>query len=116
MIDLPQLAEKLQGAGLLQKSFFNCTKSEIELICNSVLSSVDCSIVPATGWDAPYIDDYGKLQISFNSHPKYHWWQINGQSIYDTLIELNAPWEVAKKYLYNKVFTEEIYLQKLMPF
>lgn len=46
----------------------------------------------------PYINDAGILIIPFNSDKKYHWWN-GGQSVEDTLKELNAPEEVIKKYI-----------------
>lgn len=47
----------------------------------------------------PYIKD-GHLVIPFNSNPKYHWW-AGGQSIIETLKELNAPEEVVDRYIQN---------------
>lgn len=42
---------------------------------------------------APSITEAGDLHIPFNSHPRYHWWS-GGQSIVQTLAELNAPADV----------------------
>lgn len=115
MINLPDLADKLNQYGLLQKSFMDMSKAEIELMVTAVFSSPDDTI-PPDGWDNPSINDSGDLQIKFNSHPKYHWWSPDGQSLLQTLIELDAPWEVAQKYLCNRLVTEEVYRQKLIPF
>jgi len=45
----------------------------------------------------PYIDNNGTLFIPVDADPKYHWWK-NGQSIKDTLTELNASDEIKKQY------------------
>lgn len=116
MIDFSALADRIKSAGLMNKSFFECTKSEIELICSAVMTSLDSSVVPPDGWDSPRIDELGKLHIGFNSHPKYHWWTPDGQSILETLLELNAPWEVAQKHIHPKYMTEADYLNRLIPF
>ena len=46
----------------------------------------------------PYIGCYGDLVIPFASAPKYHWW-ADGQSIADTLVELNVSREVWGRYV-----------------
>ncbi|MBV5338165.1 MAG: hypothetical protein J0665_01210 [Deltaproteobacteria bacterium] len=114
MINLPVLAERLNEYGILNKSFMDMTKTEILLMVSAVFSNPDDS-VPPEGWSQPSIID-GTLIIGFDSHPKYHWWTNDGQSISETLIELNAPWEVAKKYLCSRLMTEEAYINKLIPF
>ena len=45
----------------------------------------------------PYIDDNGCLVIPFNSAPKYHHWS-GGQSVTDTLLELNCSADIWKNY------------------
>lgn len=45
----------------------------------------------------PYITKCGTLVIPFGSDPKYHWWK-GGQSVMETLEELNAPPEVLVRY------------------
>ncbi len=37
----------------------------------------------------PYITDFGVLVIPWNSDPRYHYWKPGGQSLCDTLRELN---------------------------
>ncbi len=49
----------------------------------------------------PYITADGVLVIPFDSDPKYFWW-AGGQSIEQTLIEINASLEVMQKYLSDK--------------
>ena len=114
MVNLPDLAERLQKSGLLQKSFLDCTKSEILQVVEAVFSSIG-EDVPPEGWSQPRIED-GVLIIPHDVHPKYHWWSQDGQSIMDTLLELEAPFEVAKKYLCSRLITEDAYLNKLIPF
>ncbi len=46
----------------------------------------------------PYVDNSGHLVIPFSSDPKYHYWN-GGQSLSDTLRELNATEEVSDKYV-----------------
>ena len=46
----------------------------------------------------PYIDEHGILVMPFNCNPKYWWW-AGGQTIIETLRELNAPNEVIAKYV-----------------
>ncbi|WKZ18904.1 MAG: hypothetical protein QY310_15995 [Candidatus Jettenia sp. CY-1] len=41
----------------------------------------------------PYIDSHDSLVIPFNSDRKYHYWK-GGQSLIQTLLELNADQEV----------------------
>ena len=41
----------------------------------------------------PYINEHGVLVIPFDSDPRYHWW-AGGQSVLETLRELNASPEV----------------------
>lgn len=116
MINLPELATRLQAHGLLSKSFQDCTKTEILQVIDAVFSSVG-EDVPIEGWREPYLEDTtdGKrLVIPFDSHPRYHWWADGGQSIAETLIYLDAPYEVAKKYWGN--LTEEQWKTKLIPF
>ena len=45
----------------------------------------------------PYINERGVLVIPFDSEPKYHWW-AGGQTIIETLQELNAAPEVIAMY------------------
>lgn len=50
-----------------------------------------------TQTDSPYIDQTGAIIIPFNSDPKYHYWN-GGQSLSDTLMELNVPENVWKNH------------------
>ncbi len=50
----------------------------------------------------PYINSHGSLIIPFDSDPKYHYWN-GGQSLIQTLQELNADEETINRYksIYN---------------
>jgi hypothetical protein len=46
----------------------------------------------------PYLNALGELIIPFNADPRYRWW-AGGQSIAQTLLELNASPEILRRYL-----------------
>ena len=46
----------------------------------------------------PFINDRGELIIPPTSDPRYHWW-AGGQSVAQTLAELNAPPAVWRRYV-----------------
>ncbi len=46
----------------------------------------------------PYLKDSGELIIPLDCQEKYRWW-AGGQSIFETLIELDAPDNVFEKYI-----------------
>jgi hypothetical protein len=46
----------------------------------------------------PYLTDEGELRIPCAAAPRYRWWD-RGQSIAETLQELNAPAEVWRRYV-----------------
>jgi hypothetical protein len=118
MINLSNLAAQLNDLGIINKTFMDMSKTEILLLVSAVFSSPG-EDVPPEGWQPPIIDTSGCIVISHNAHPKYRWWTHDGQSILETLIELNAPWEVAKRYLDSRgtnSMTEDDYMHKLIPF
>ena len=45
----------------------------------------------------PYIDNTGSIIIPFNADSKYHNWN-GGQSLTDTLMELNVTEDIWSKY------------------
>ena len=53
--------------------------------------------IPA-GTATPYLKDDSELIIPLDCQEKYRWW-AGGQSIFETLIELNAPDSVFEKYI-----------------
>lgn len=54
----------------------------------------------------PYINDRGELIIPFDADPRYHWWKLGGQSLAQTLAELDAPPEVWRRYVVG--YTEAV--------
>jgi predicted amidohydrolase YtcJ len=58
-----------------------------------------------TNEGTPYIDSSGAIVIPSNADPKYHYWN-GGQSLADTLRELNAPENVWRNH------TEKPYPEK----
>lgn len=46
----------------------------------------------------PYLTLNGELRIPFTADAKYHWWK-GGQSLAETLTELNAPPDVWRRYV-----------------
>lgn len=115
MINLPMLAERLSAAGLIDKSFLQCTREEILLIAEAVYSCPDPDFVPAAGWVNPILyqteDGRQGLSIPLAAHPKYRWWTPTGQSIQETLLELQAPYDIAKQHILH--LTEEDWQKKL---
>jgi hypothetical protein len=47
----------------------------------------------------PYLTPDGTLVIPMDSPDRYHWWRAGGQSIGQTLDELNAPQAVRRRYI-----------------
>jgi hypothetical protein len=47
--------------------------------------------------DSPYIDDNGAIIIPFTADEKYHYWN-GGQTMEDTLMELNASEDIWKNH------------------
>lgn len=54
----------------------------------------------------PYINAQGELIIPFDCDPRYHFWKPGGQSIAETLTELNVPSEVWRRYVVG--YTETV--------
>ncbi|MBI3245889.1 MAG: hypothetical protein HYZ50_05220 [Deltaproteobacteria bacterium] len=54
----------------------------------------------------PYINSRGELIIPFTADPKYQWWR-GGQSLAETLLELNAPPEVWRRYVQDYTETRQ---------
>ena len=96
-IDFQLLGDKLAGAGLTGKPVDQYSKKEVESLvaaCIDALQPVQQTelVVP------PYIDANGRLVVPFNSDPRFWWWK-SGQSLLETLRELNASDEVVRKYV-----------------
>lgn len=120
MINLPALADRVNQIGIMQKAFLDCTREEIEALCTAVFSSFDLDKVPADGWKQPYLL-HGELVIPFDCHPDYRWWTPGGKSIQQTLVELDAPYDVARRYVHtgramNHLLTEYEWEAMKVPF
>ncbi len=116
MTNLPALAEKIEKLGLMCKSFNDMTLEEIQAFIESVYSSPSES-VPADGWKEPYLKD-GLIVYPFDCHPSLCWWKPKGRSVKDTLVVLDAPYEVADRYLsgMGQKLTPEQWAAELIPF
>lgn len=118
MIDLIELAERMQQLGLMNKSFFECTRSEIMQIADAFMSSIGDD-VPTNGWQKPYLDDRNQLIIPNDCHPDYRWWQSGGKSVWQILVELEAPFDVARRYVsrgFGSPLTEQDWNEQIAPF
>jgi hypothetical protein len=96
-IDFAFLGERLTSANLTGKSVNEYSKDEVRELVRACIDA----LVPEYHSELvspPYIED-GVLRIPFDSDPKYHWWKGCGQSILETLRELQAPEEVVRKYV-----------------
>jgi len=54
----------------------------------------------------PHLTSSGELRIPFTADRKYHWW-AGGQSIAETLQELNAPPDVWRRYVEGYTETKQ---------
>ncbi|MGE0821765.1 MAG: hypothetical protein AB7G75_34075 [Candidatus Binatia bacterium] len=57
-----------------------------------------CKMAILTMLTAPHINTRGELIIPSNCDSRYRWW-AGGQSVAQTLAELNAPAEVWRRYV-----------------
>lgn len=91
--DLKKLGELLIKRGLMDKPFKDLNKIEIKWICEFVHEVT----TEHSGFEPPYITKEETLIIPFIAPLKYRYWQ-GGQSIKETLEELNVPDRIKKKY------------------
>jgi hypothetical protein len=96
--NLQELAAWLNKTGLMQKSFSDMNRAEINDFCEQVHLSTE---VPPD-YTPPYINDNGDLIIPCHVPGKYKWWK-GGQSIKETLKEIGAPEEIKRRYLDQKI-------------
>lgn len=94
MIDFKALAKALKKADLLNKSFMDMNKGEINGLCEIIHSCTNSE----AGFTPPYIDGQGRLVIPLLAPVKYRWWQ-GGQSIQETLEEIGASDEIKARYI-----------------
>lgn len=95
-IDYAFLGKELTSAGIAGKPVDQYSKEEVEKLCVACANS----ILPDKGavFTEPYITPEGELVVPFDSDPRFHFWKKCGQSIFDTLRELNVSDEIWKKY------------------
>lgn len=103
MINLTALADRLDSAGVLNKTFLACDRLEILAVCEAVFSCVGDE-VPEGGWKTPYIKD-DELIVPHDVHPSYYWWTVGGKPIQEILVELDASFYMASNYI-NKLTPE----------
>ncbi len=92
--DLKELAFYLTETGLMSKTFLDMNMAEIVQFCEQV----HCATREMAGWCPPYINQKDELIIPYDAPPKYRYWQDGGQSIKDTLLEMNASDEIIQRY------------------
>lgn len=97
MIDFQHLGKTLSESGLADKPISQYSKQEVEILVQACINALkpDQKTEYVT---KPYLDSNGDLRIQFNSDPKYHWWKC-GQSLLETLRELDASEETIRKYV-----------------
>ena len=98
IIDFQMLGERLTAAGLTGKPVDQYSKKEVEVLVAACIDALQ-PVQQTEHVAEPYVDANGRLNIPFNSDPKYHFWKRCGQSLLETLRELKAPEEVVRKYV-----------------
>lgn len=100
MIDKKKIGAWFDKRNLWSKPFNAWTEEEFNELVTVIFNSPNHSI-PSQGWAQPYINQAGELIIPMDSHPRYHWWTSNGQSILNTLKELGASQEIISRHVSN---------------
>jgi hypothetical protein len=95
LVNFKKLGLALKDHGLTGKPVDQYSRREIELLVASCIESlVPNKIGP---FRKPFIEG-DELVIPCDSDPRFHWWKPCGQSIAETLRELQASDEVWKNY------------------
>ncbi len=97
-IDYKRLGETLALAGLVGKPVNQYTQEQVETLCRACLSSISPKMSGAT-FTKPYITEEGDLVIPEDADPRYYYWASCGQSLYQTLRELNVSEEIWNRYV-----------------
>ena len=95
-IDYKRLGEELTSAGLVGKPVEQYSKEEVDALCHACIHSINPKKI--SKFTKPYIDERGTLVIPADADPRYFYWAKCGQSLYETLRELNVSDEVWKRY------------------
>jgi hypothetical protein len=100
MIDLKRFAGLISDRikNVWQRPLSDLNEDEIKALIESAWSCPDGTNTPPGGWEKPRIEN-DTLMIGFRTHPKYRWWTPDGQSVYQTLKELDAPQHVVNAYV-----------------
>lgn len=98
-IDYKRLGELLTSAGLTGLSVNSYSQEQIQILVSACLESATPMLPKGARFSPPYIAEDGDLVIPYDSDPKYHYWKPCGQSIFETLRELNVSEEVWKRYV-----------------
>ncbi|MBT4876337.1 MAG: hypothetical protein HOJ48_01175 [Desulfobacula sp.] len=94
-IDLNKLAEWIMENNLMDKPLKDFTKEEIlQLFEQAEL----VTYVANQAYSPPYIKENGTLVIPADAHPKHKYWEPTGQSIRQTLQEMEVSDEIMERY------------------
>lgn len=94
---LARLAQLLPPR-LATKPLAEMDAGEIQAVWTAFASAFP-ETMPATGWEKPYLREDGTLIIPFGCHPDNQWWK-GGRGLAEILRELDAPYDVARRYVY----------------
>lgn len=100
MVDLKRIGAWFTKKKLWDTPFNKFTEDQINELVTVVLSSPGLA-VPPYGWKKPFLTQAGELIIPPDAHPKYRWWQPDGQGLFQTLTEIEAPQHVIDRYVAN---------------
>ncbi len=70
-------------------------RAEIIHFCEQV----HCATTVGIGWRPPYLNQNDELVIPYDAPLKYRYWQSGGQSLAETLREMNVPEEIMDRYV-----------------
>lgn len=93
MINLPAIAAYLEENNMWDVNFRSMDEFQIKDFAYAVMMASEHKAIP-------YIEDE-TLYLPPNVHPDFKYWQ-GGQSIKETLEQINAPHEMIEKYCPKK--------------
>ena len=73
-----------------------CSVRNFGCACNACISAINPKKI--SKFTKPFIDERGTLVIPADADPRYFYWAKCGQSIFETLRELNVSDEIWKRY------------------
>lgn len=98
-IDYKRLGETLANAGLTGLPVNDYSQDQVKALVSACLESATPMLPKGAKFTKPYIAADGNLIVPYDSDPKYHYWKPCGQSIFETLRELNVTEEVWSRYV-----------------